>query len=162
MLKDRPEDLPRLIDFFLEKFTGKEEGLELDEAVSQKLSAHSWPGNVRELRSVIASAVINTRHRGSNTITEADLDPFPSGLLGKPADISNPLLKLVDSIYARKLDLEKAEKELRKIMLKEIAKREGGDTVAISRLLDKTPPAVRNLYSRSDVPLGKTAVDSQE
>ena len=162
MLKDRPEDLPRLIDFFLEKFGREGEDLELDDAVSRKLLAHSWPGNVRELRSVIAAAVINARHRGSSTITEEDLDPFPSSLLGTPAVPFNPLSELVDAIYAGKLNLENAEKESRKMILKEIAKREGGDTAAISKLLDKSPDAVRTLYSRSRVQLGRNAVDLQD
>lgn len=161
-LNERSEDLPRLIDFFLVKFSGDSERLELDDTVLRKLLAHSWPGNVRELRSVIASAVINTRHRGRHTITEQDLDPFPSDLLGEQRDNFNPLSELVDSIYAEKFDFKTMEKELRRIILREIAQREDGDTGSISRLLKKTPDNVRTLFSRSGVKLGKAAGELQD
>lgn len=52
-LRDRPEDLDLLIDFFARRFSpGK--GVSL--AARQVLAQHSWPGNVRELRNVMERA----------------------------------------------------------------------------------------------------------
>lgn len=59
-LRERPEDIPLLVNFFLSKFA-KSLGKEV-RGVSQKsmenLSRYSWPGNIRELQNVIERAVV--------------------------------------------------------------------------------------------------------
>ena len=59
-LRERREDVPLLIQAFIEEFNGKYERQirSVDEAVQQNLLAHAWPGNVRELRNTIERAVI--------------------------------------------------------------------------------------------------------
>jgi transcriptional regulator with GAF, ATPase, and Fis domain len=55
-LRDRREDVPLLIDHFLETMAeGKEVNLSDDTRAA--LMAHDWPGNVRELRNVIERAL---------------------------------------------------------------------------------------------------------
>jgi DNA-binding NtrC family response regulator len=57
-LRDRREDIPRLIDHFLTKLTPP--GVtppDLSDATRAALYAHDWPGNVRELRNVIERAL---------------------------------------------------------------------------------------------------------
>jgi two-component system response regulator AtoC len=54
-LRERKEDIPLLIDFFLEEYSFKlEKGLAKfdDEAVNIMMN-YSWPGNVRELKNII-------------------------------------------------------------------------------------------------------------
>lgn len=61
-LRDRLEDLPRLIEHFVRKFTRGQalpEPRVTPEALAL-LRAHSWPGNVRELENVICWALLNT------------------------------------------------------------------------------------------------------
>jgi len=59
-LRERPEDVLELAEYFLEKFK-KETGRRIDgfspEAVEQ-LRKYSWPGNVRELKNVVERAVV--------------------------------------------------------------------------------------------------------
>lgn len=59
-LRERLEDLPLLVDFFVQKYrrqTGKPvRGV--TEAALLRLREHSWPGNVRELEAVVHRAVI--------------------------------------------------------------------------------------------------------
>jgi DNA-binding NtrC family response regulator len=57
-LRERPDDVPLLIDHFLDDlgFEGSAEAL-FDEDSLVELKRHSWPGNVRELRNVVASAM---------------------------------------------------------------------------------------------------------
>jgi len=59
-LRERLEDLPLLVDFFVQKYrrqTGKPvRGF--TEAALRKLREHPWPGNVRELEAVVHRAVI--------------------------------------------------------------------------------------------------------
>lgn len=59
-LRERREDIPGLIDFFLERFSRKygHNELKLTEREMQRLQQYPWPGNVRELQHYIEKAVI--------------------------------------------------------------------------------------------------------
>ncbi len=65
-LRDRREDIPLLVRFFVERFARKS-GKTIDTVPVEALEAlqrYPWPGNVRELKNVIERAVINTRGPG--------------------------------------------------------------------------------------------------
>jgi DNA-binding NtrC family response regulator len=84
-LRERPEDLPALVDSLLEQLS-TETGHRV-EAVSaaamQRLLAHSWPGNVRELRNVLERAVVVA---SGHVLQEVDIDiGLPSGPAAPPA-----------------------------------------------------------------------------
>jgi DNA-binding NtrC family response regulator len=59
-LRDRREDLPLLVQTFLEEFNQRDEKAvkAIDPEAMRRLEAYGWPGNVRELRNVIERAVI--------------------------------------------------------------------------------------------------------
>lgn len=59
-LRDRPEDIPYLTDFYLKKY-GEKYGrgqLKLNQSGQNKLMHYPWPGNIRELQHAIEKAVI--------------------------------------------------------------------------------------------------------
>ena len=58
-LRERPEDIPVLIDYFLEKFN-KEYGkaIKFSSGAVKMLLNHDWPGNVRELENLIERIVL--------------------------------------------------------------------------------------------------------
>ncbi|MBI4847099.1 MAG: sigma-54-dependent Fis family transcriptional regulator [Nitrospirae bacterium] len=68
-LRERKEDVPPLVEHFLEKFSGKmrKEVNGITSGAMQKLMLHDWPGNVRELENTIEFAMAMTQH---NVITE--------------------------------------------------------------------------------------------
>ena len=56
-LRDRSDDIPMLVDHFLQEFCDADcSGM--DEAVMDVLMAYDFPGNVRELKSIVKSATI--------------------------------------------------------------------------------------------------------
>jgi transcriptional regulator with GAF, ATPase, and Fis domain len=59
-LRERQEDVPLLIMFFLEKFARKlgRPITHVAEETMSRLCAYSWPGNIRELQNVIERAVV--------------------------------------------------------------------------------------------------------
>lgn len=59
-LRERPEDIPLLTRYYIERFSRAYNRAmpTFQESQMTRLTAHSWPGNVRELRSVIERAVI--------------------------------------------------------------------------------------------------------
>jgi DNA-binding NtrC family response regulator len=64
-LRERKEDIPILVSYFLEKYCrkhGKPPVALLPSALA-RLEEHDWPGNVRELENVLARAVISTKEK---------------------------------------------------------------------------------------------------
>ena len=57
-LRDRLEDLPLLVEFFLAEMGSAEPRKHLSVAAMEKLAKHSWPGNVRELLHVLERGAI--------------------------------------------------------------------------------------------------------
>ncbi len=58
-LRSRPEDIPVLARFFLDRFAERfgVSPLHVPEALFERLSAHPWPGNVRELENAMEGLV---------------------------------------------------------------------------------------------------------
>ncbi len=73
-LRDRPEDIPLLAEYFLKKL-GREQGrrpLALASGVMKALEHFSWPGNVRELENAIRRAMVMAK---GEAILVGDLPP---------------------------------------------------------------------------------------
>ena len=56
-LRARVNDIPLLVNAFLEKYSEYRRGPRLAPEALERLMAYGWPGNVRELKSIIQSAV---------------------------------------------------------------------------------------------------------
>ncbi|GAW92013.1 sigma-54-dependent transcriptional regulator [Calderihabitans maritimus] len=57
-LRERKEDIPLLVDYFITKFAGEERKLRLDEEAMRALMAYDFPGNVRELAHMVERGVL--------------------------------------------------------------------------------------------------------
>jgi transcriptional regulator with PAS, ATPase and Fis domain len=59
-LRERREDIPLLVDYFMEKYNAENDKIvtKLSRQVLDLLVGYSWPGNVRELENCIERAVI--------------------------------------------------------------------------------------------------------
>jgi len=71
-LADHIQDLPLLVDYFLEKMGRDTPVKRLDTSSLQKLATHLWPGNVRELAHVLERAVILAGDEPTLTSHEID------------------------------------------------------------------------------------------
>ena len=62
-LRERPEDIPLLVNFFAQKFAQqmKKPIKTIPTETMTQLTAYSWPGNIRELQNLIERAVILSR-----------------------------------------------------------------------------------------------------
>ncbi len=82
-LRNRKEDIPALVDHFLEEFNQKMKirVKGLTSQAMQKLMMHEWPGNVRELKNSIEYAMALTRKDviSEDLILQAAMQP--SGIL---------------------------------------------------------------------------------
>ena len=80
-LRERKEDIPPLVEYFLKKFSRqmKKEVKGLTPQAMQKLMLYEWPGNVRELENTIEYAVAMTQQ---DIITE-DFILQPKGVISQ-------------------------------------------------------------------------------
>lgn len=52
-LRERREDIPRLIEFFLNKFSPMDTAPHISDRLMKRMQDYDWPGNVRELQNII-------------------------------------------------------------------------------------------------------------
>jgi DNA-binding NtrC family response regulator len=113
-LRERREDIPLLVDYFIEK-QNKILGLKI-ESISrlavERLANYEWPGNIRDLENAVQSAMILARNR----VIEAD--HLPMRVKGYPSTIETVLMSQSE---ANKIKEAGAKTE--KILIEETLKR---------------------------------------
>lgn len=74
-LRERSQDIPLMIEYFLKKYIGSEDGsaCNLSRAEMQKLISHAWPGNVRELEHFVKKFVILTADEADRSFVTDEL-----------------------------------------------------------------------------------------
>lgn len=60
-LRERPEDIPTLVEHFLDKYKETPMPLRVDDDVMELLKSYSWPGNVRELENLVQQLIVFNR-----------------------------------------------------------------------------------------------------
>jgi two-component system response regulator PilR (NtrC family) len=125
-LRRRREDIPLLVEFFMEKYSG-EMGIE-SKRISQEamhlLESYSWPGNVRELENVIERAL------ALNTEGAITADDIPAYLLDRSS-------RKVPSweLPPEGIDLEAQLEEIRRELMAQALERAGGVQTRAAELL---------------------------
>ncbi len=87
-LRERLEDLPLLVDYFLERQRGGKNRRITREAMA-RLAAHKWPGNVRELQNTLERASVVCR---SQNIGPKDISLEPQSEMQDAAPVETPAL----------------------------------------------------------------------
>ncbi len=124
-LRDRKEDIPLLVEFFLKKFSGGKEPKKIAPEAMNMLMNHRWPGNVRELENTIERLVILA---SSDIISHEHI----------PENIKNahsgPELAPMD-IPDQGLDMEKILENIEKSLLLKALEKTGGVKTDAAKLL---------------------------
>ena len=119
-LRERSEDLPLLIDHYLEEYSLQFKNKQIQKpssGVMKKLLAYSWPGNVRELQNVLKRILI----LGDSEESLADLLQTPEGH-GFPANGSPGNLEPL--VHSEILNLDSDNDDnLNSLSLKKVRKR---------------------------------------
>lgn len=140
LLRERKEDIPLLVDFFLKKYSSNREPKKITLEAIKALMNHPWPGNVRELENTIERMVIlapgDTIERGHIQEIIKDVGPCPELV---PSDIPDAGLDL-DAL------LENAEKTL----LKKALERTGGVKTEAAKLLGLSFRSFRHRLQKYD------------
>ncbi|WP_447972953.1 sigma-54-dependent transcriptional regulator [Nitrospira sp. Kam-Ns4a] len=130
-LRERPEDIPPLLDAFLET-ASRERGTRVRRVAPEALALlqhHHWPGNVRELHNVAEWLTITCK---ADEIRPEHLPAYLRAPAG-PEQTERP------SLLAFGLSAE----ELEKVLLQEALQKAGGNISKASRLLKLTRNTLR-------------------
>lgn len=132
-LRDRREDLPALIDYFLKRFQheGEFRVERFSAAAMQQLCEYDWPGNIRELRNTILRSCVLARQSEISEIEFLGNSEQPT----EQIEISESLLKL---------PLDEIERRI--IMMQLI--RNNGNKTAAAETLGVTSRTLRNKIER--------------
>lgn len=138
-LRRRPEDIPVLLRYYIEKYQAQFEGKKLaipGPRTIERLCAYSWPGNIRELQNVLKRIMI----LGDDVET---IDGFLSQGATAPAGAGQPMTALREPADAPSatstLDLRDIS-DLGNISLKKVRKKaiDQVEREVISYVLEKT------------------------
>jgi transcriptional regulator with PAS, ATPase and Fis domain len=120
-LRERKEDIPLLVDYFLQNLSKK---VEISSVALQMIMAFTWPGNIRELKNVIESAAVIAEN---GFIEPAQL---PGQITGAFNTDSNNAVSLPVN-----LPLDDRINEIEKSMIIEALRKTGGVQVRATELL---------------------------
>jgi len=120
-LRERKEDIPLLVDFFLQ---GAAKKVDISSVALQMLVTFNWPGNIRELKNTIESAAVIAEN---GYIEPAQL---PGKITAAFNDSSSMDLKLPVNI-----PLDDRLRQIEKSMITEALRKTGGVQVRATELL---------------------------
>ena len=107
-LRERPEDIPKLVDYFLDIYRQRfnRPQLDLSSEARARLQTYAWPGNVRELRNCLErAAALST----SDTIAASQIPVFGSEVGG--VSVSRTGQAVAAMTQSAPLTLEELERE---------------------------------------------------
>ncbi len=81
-LRERPDDIPPLVQSFVQKFSARDPGPRIptvSQEAMRRLMAHAWPGNVRQLENAIERALAMLGGRPQIEVTDLPPDLQPTG-----------------------------------------------------------------------------------
>ncbi|HYA42289.1 MAG TPA: sigma 54-interacting transcriptional regulator, partial [Syntrophobacteraceae bacterium] len=125
-LRDKPEDIPAIADYFLGKFARGNNKKALSQESMALLASYDWPGNVRELKNVLERAVLLSANR-----QEINASDFPEGM---PAPEHGWVKRESRQPGEARLELDRIEKEHVEAVLRAL----GGNKTRAAQLLGIT------------------------
>lgn len=146
-LRDRKEDIPLLIFYFLDGCAARESKRtrSVSHQALELLMKYDWPGNVRELRNCIENAV----KQDVEIVLSSDLPPYIS-TSAEPSPPSDPSELNAAPAPSRLKTLAEIEKEAILTTLRET----GGNIVRSARALGIAEMTVRNKMKAYNIPAG--------
>ena len=128
-LRDRKDDVPLLVQHFLERFrTDGRPALTVSQEAMRALMAYAWPGNVRQLENAMERATAFGGGRGQIDI--GDLPPELATAAREP--LARPGVALPDG----GLDLDVLIADIERDLIERSLERTGGNKGQAARLLN--------------------------
>jgi len=142
-LRERPEDIPLLAEYFLQRITRKNgmARIRISAEATASLSTHHWPGNVRELENTIARACALA---SSQILLPADI-PLASAP-GKTSALAHGLDQIIDASPSDAPLMEWLSRQL----VGRLLDRSGGDLKGAALALGVNVAEVKKILSEKN------------
>ncbi|MGA1844782.1 MAG: helix-turn-helix domain-containing protein, partial [bacterium] len=156
-LRERREDIPHLVAYFLSRFSRdlRKEVLGISQEALEALTSYRWPGNIRELENAIKRAMVICK---GNEILPEHLPEQIQSVSGIPErigeDMQNALGPLLDQLFQLiiKAIRENPRLDIISLLEKEMIERAirltGGNKVQAASLLGINRNTLRNKMER--------------
>lgn len=130
-LKERKEDIPLLLSYFINKFVSadRSNNISISDKALEMLMSYDWPGNVRELENIIERLVIL---RGGNEILPEDL---PTKIF-RHNPLATDHYKTIFELPEDGVDLKKVLSEIENSLIVQALTYTGGNKNQASKLLN--------------------------
>ncbi|MEM7435211.1 MAG: sigma-54 dependent transcriptional regulator [Myxococcota bacterium] len=140
-LRERPSDIPLLIDHFVQRFNDKlkREVTGFDEDATRRLLNYEWPGNIRELENVVERCMIFT---DSGQVNSDSLAPDV-----RDARDTNPLAARIDPARGEsglKEVVREATVKVEREFIARALEQTGGNVTHTARLLKISRKSLQN------------------
>jgi PAS domain S-box-containing protein len=138
-LRERKEDIPLLVNHFVEKCSlkipNKQKIIEVTATALSSLMDHDWPGNIRELENAIEHAYIRSK---TNRI---DNDALPNSITGNN-------LKEIPANISGKIEGE----EMEKLQIKALLEKYSGNKTRIAKDLGLSRTTLWRRFKKHNLP----------
>lgn len=128
-LRDRVEDIPALVNYFMKKYTPKtmENEMNIVPEVLDAFKRYRWSGNIRELENIMERALILA------TGSTIGLNDIPERIRNAELSVSSSIIKELDSNEIPPLDM--AVESLERDLIMRAMRRTHGNVSKASKLL---------------------------
>lgn len=129
-LKERREDIPLMISFFLSKFVSADlrNNIEFDDEALELLIGYDWPGNVRELENFVERQVVT---KGGSLIKASDL----SAKFHKATPLNVDSYKTLINLPEEGVDLKQLLSDIEDSLINQALELTSGNKNQASKLL---------------------------
>jgi transcriptional regulator with GAF, ATPase, and Fis domain len=125
-LRDRPDDIPILVEYFL-NFFEPDKKTEVSDSAMEALINYKWPGNVRELKNVIQRIALFTNGK-------IKLENLPKEITGSSA-VENIFKRCSQCFTDKKMNFEQAMSCVESNLLEHALKIAEGNRTVAARML---------------------------
>jgi nitrogen regulation protein NR(I) len=155
-LRERKEDIPELVRYFLQRFRAdiNREVLDISPKSLENLMRYPWPGNVRELENAVKRALVIAK---SHSLLPEDFSLEGVEREMGPAehlDLEERLQKMMESVFKELLELSRRSpgtdlmSELERILIKRALQETKGNQVQAAVLLGISRNTLRSKVER--------------
>jgi len=151
-LRDRKEDIPLLVQHFLEKYgvENHKSGVEITPEALDVLSDYDWPGNVRELENVIERAIVLA------TGPRMDSDLIPENIR------TNRSFRLPQiNVPPEGISFREVVSDFEKSLIESTLEAAGGVQKRAAELLQIKPTTLNEMIKRYDIRPKKKKIDPE-
>ncbi len=167
-LRERRQDIPRLVAYFARSFAGGQQPKRFSEEVMRFLASYSWPGNIRELENFVKSILLFVE---GDCVDMSHVHEFGDFFAGGEVDFELPEIDydvdladyddigetyddpeeaLVDQIIANGLSLANIKKRLELESIRRALIETGGNITRAAKILQMKRPRLSQIVNSTD------------